>query len=170
MNYCIPVLVLGVILYSYFKKVDIYQTFLDGAKEGVNTVFDIIPAVVGMVFAINLFVKSGVLNFILAPFSNFFARINMPKELLTMAFLRPISGNASLAMMTNIYKIYGVDSFYGLLASVLQGCTDTTIYVLALYFGSVKITKSRYALKVGLFADLCGILAAIVLCNIIFAS
>ena len=94
----------------------------------------------------------------------------MPKELLTMAFLRPISGNASLAMMTNIYKIYGVDSFYGLLASVLQGCTDTTIYVLALYFGSVKITKSRYALKVGLFADLCGILAAIVLCNIIFAS
>ena len=85
-----------------------------------------------------------------------------------MALLRPVSGNASLAIMNNIFYQYGVDSFYGFLASVLQGCTDTTIYVLALYFGSVKISKSRYALKVGLFADFWGIMAAFILCNFLF--
>ena len=158
MNYCIPVLVLIIIIYSYFKKIDIYDKFLEGAKEGIKTVFDIVPAVVGMVFAINLFVKSGVINFFLSPFSNLFTKVNIPNEVATMALLRPISGNASLAIMNNI------------VASVLQGCTDTTVYVLALYFGSIKITKSKYALKVGLFADVCGITAAFILCHIFFTN
>ena len=133
MDYCLPILVLIIIIYSYFKKVDIYNKFLEGAKEGIKTVFDIVPAVVGMVFAINLFVKSGVINFLLSPFNSLFTKINIPNEV-------AISGNASLAIMNNIFTKYGVDSFYGLVASVLQGCTDTTVYVLALYFGSVKIS------------------------------
>ena len=170
MDYCLPILVLIIIIYSYSKKVDIYNKFLEGAKEGIKTVFDIVPAVVGMVFAINLFVKSGVINFLLCPFNSLFTKINIPNEVATMALLRPISGNASLAIMNNIFTKYGVDSFYGLVASVLQGCTDTTVYVLALYFGSVKISKSKYALKVGLFADLCGIGAAFILCHIFFTN
>ena len=109
MNYCIPVLVLIIIIYSYFKKIDIYDKFLEGAKEGIKTVFDIVPAVVGMVFAINLFVKSGVINFFLSPFSNLFTKVNIPNEVATMALLRPISGNASLAIMNNIFTKYGVD-------------------------------------------------------------
>lgn len=168
MSLCIPIVVLVIIFYSYFKKIDVYQGFLEGASEGIKVVFEIAPAILGMVFAINLFVSSGVLEFLLSPFQGIFKCFNLPNEIISMALLRPVSGNASLAIMNNIFYQYGVDSFYGFLASVLQGCTDTTIYVLALYFGSVKISKSRYALKVGLFADFWGIMAAFILCNLLF--
>ena len=168
MSLCIPIVVLVIIFYSYFKKIDVYQGFLEGASEGIKVVFEIAPAILGMVFAINLFVSSGVLEFLLSSFQGIFKSFNLPNEIISMALLRPVSGNASLAIMNNIFNQYGVDSFYGFLASVLQGCTDTTIYVLALYFGSVKISKSRYALKVGLFADFWGIMAAFILCNLLF--
>ena len=154
MSLCIPIVVLVIIFYSYFKKIDVYQGFLEGASEGIKVVFEIAPAILGMVFAINLFVSSGVLEFLLSPFQGIFKSFNLPNEI--------------ISIMNSIFNKYGVDSFYGFLASVLQGCTDTTIYVLALYFGSVKISKSRYALKVGLFADFWGIMAAFILCNFLF--
>ena len=94
--------------------------------------------------------------------------INVPLEIIPMAILRPVSGTASLAIMNDIFKTFGPDSFVGRLASILQGCTDTTIYVIALYFGTVKITKIRHALWGGLFADLIGIIAAIILTNLFF--
>ena len=94
--------------------------------------------------------------------------INIPLDIIPMALLRPISGTATLAIMQNIFSLYGPDSFIGYLASTLQGCTDTTIYVLALYFGSIKIYKTRYALIVGLFADLIGIISAIVIVSFYF--
>lgn len=168
MSYIIPLIVLFIIIYSFKKKISIYDEFLDGAKEGLITVYNIIPSIVAMVFAINLFLRSGVINLLLFPFVKIFSFINIPVEVVSMAFLRPISGSASLALMTNVYKIYGVDSFASFLSSILQGCTDTTIYVLALYFGSVKISKTRYALPVGLFADFCGIVAAIIISYLMF--
>ena len=94
--------------------------------------------------------------------------INIPPEILPMAVLRPISGTASMSIMTNIFSTYGPDSFAGRLASILQGCTDTTIYVIALYYSSIKVSKIRYTLVVGLLADLAGILMAFVLANIFF--
>ena len=94
--------------------------------------------------------------------------VGIPIEALSMAILRPISGNAALAMMNQVFTLYGPDSYAGYLASIIQGCTDTTIYVLALYFGSVKITKTRHALWAGLFADFWGLVAAFVLCYIFF--
>lgn len=168
MSYVIPLIVLFILVYGYFKKISIYDEFLKGAKEGLITIFNITPAVLAMVLAINIFSKSGVVEFLLGFLKPLFNYLRLPLDILSMAILRPISGNASLAIMNNIYYTYGVDSFASFLASILQGCTDTTIYVLALYFGSVHITKTHHALWVGLFADLCGIIAAFVLSYIFF--
>lgn len=164
MTYVIPLIVLFIIVYSYKKKVNIYDEFLAGAKEGLGVAFNLVPSVVAMVLAINIFVRSGILEF----FLSFLPNVGIPIEALSMAILRPISGNAALAMMNQVFTLYGPDSYAGYLASIIQGCTDTTIYVLALYFGSVKITKTRHALWAGLFADFGGLVAAFVLCYIFF--
>lgn len=164
----IPLFVVGIIVYGASKKVDVYNSFLGGAKEGLMTSFNIFPAIIGMVFAINIFLNSGVIDFILGWLKPLFELLNVPLSILPMAILRPISGTASLAIMNDIFMNFGPDSYMGRLASVLQGCTDTTVYVLALYFGSVKISKTRHALGTGLFADLVGIIMAFVLVSIFF--
>lgn len=164
----IPLFVLTVIFYAFRKKVMIYDTFLEGAKEGLITVFHIFPSILAMVFAINIFLNSHLLETIFGVISPFLEKINLPISILPMAFVRPISGTASLAIMNDIFVNFGPDSFVGRLASTIQGCTDTTIYVLALYFGSIKISKTRYALSTGLFADLVGILASFLVVSLLF--
>ena len=164
----IPLFVVGIILFGARKKVDVYNSFLVGAKEGLITSFNIFPAIIGMVFAINIFLNSGVIDFVLGWLSPLFDFLNIPFSILPMAILRPISGTASLAIMNDIFINFGPDSHMGRLASVLQGCTDTTIYVLALYFGSVRISKTRHALGNGLFADLVGIIMAFILVSVFF--
>ena len=167
-TYIVPLFVLFIILYGFKKKVPIYDSFLVGAKNGLVTIFKIAPAVIAMVFATNLFLNSHFLEFVFSYFNPVLEALNIPVSVLPMAMVRPISGTASLAIMSNIFDLYGPDSFVGRLASNLQGCTDTTIYVLALYFGSIKVTKTKYALPVGLFADLMGIIAAFVITFIFF--
>ena len=164
----LPIFIIVIIFYGVKKKINVYDTFLEGAKEGLMTTFSIFPAIIAMIFAINIFLDSNVLGFIMKLLSPLLGNINMPLEIIPMALLRPISGTASLAIMNDIFKSFGPDSFIGRLASVLQGCTDTTIYVIALYFGTVKITKIRHALWGGLFADLVGIIAAVILTNLFF--
>ncbi len=164
-NYVIPIIILIIIIYGIKEKRNIYEDFLSGAKEGLLLIYNIIPPILAITFAVNIFVKSNFINdtlLFLKPI------INIPLEVIPMALLRPISGTATLAILQNIFSLYGPDSFIGYLASTFQGCTDTTIYVLALYFGSIKITKTRYALIVGLFADLIGIISAIVVISIVY--
>lgn len=158
-KFIIPIVVLFVVLYGFKKKVNLYDSFISGASDGLKTILKIIPPIFGLILAVNVFVSSGFIE-------NVFSFFNA--ELLTLGVLRPISGNASLAMLNNIYQKYGVDSFYGFLGSIMQGATDTTIYILALYFSSVKIVKSRYALTVGLFADVCGMVAALIVAKVFF--
>ena len=150
-KYIIPIIILIIIVYGIKEKRNIYEDFLTGAKEGLLLIYNIIPPILAITFAVNIFVKSNFIN-------------DTP-----MALLRPISGTATLAILQNIFSLYGPDSFIGYLASTIQGCTDTTIYVLALYFGSIKITKTRYALIVGLFADLIGIISAIIIVSFYFS-
>lgn len=164
----LPIFVFGIIFYGLKKKINIYDSFLEGAKDGLVTTFSIFPAVIAMIFAINIFLDSGVLNFIASFFTPFLKTFNIELEILPMALLRPISGNASLAIMNDIFMNFGPDSFTGRLASVLQGCTDTTVYVIALYFGTVKVAKIKHSLSVGLFADLVGIIMAFILTNLFF--
>lgn len=161
----IPFFILLVVFNGYLKKIDIYTSFLNGAKDGLKIVYNIFPAVLAMVFAVNIFLDSNILPFLLKPVTSI---LNLPAEILPMAFLRPISGTASLSIMTKIFEIYGPDTYPGRLASVIQGCTDTTIYVIALYYSSVKITKSRYTIVVGLLADLVGLIMAFILTSIFF--
>lgn len=161
----IPFFILLVVFNGYLKKIDIYTSFLNGAKDGLKIVYNIFPAVLAMIFAVNIFLDSNILPFLLKPVTSI---LNLPTEILPMAFLRPISGTASLSIMTKIFEIYGPDTYPGRLASVIQGCTDTTIYVIALYYSSVKITKSRYTIVVGLLADLVGLIMAFILTSIFF--
>lgn len=157
-KYIIPLVVLFIVIYGYKNKVSIYDAFMEGAMEGLRTILKIIPPIFGLVFAVNVFIESDIIN-------NIF---NDNSEIITMGILRPMSGNASLAMLSTIYNKYGVDSFNGILASLIQGANDTTIYILALYFSSIKVKKTRYALLVGLFADLCGVIAAYIVVKFFF--
>ena len=164
----IPLFVFFVVFYGFIKKVNLYDSFLEGAKEGLNISVNIFPNVLAMVFAINIFLDSNFVYEILRVFEGFLMKFNIPLDILPMAILRPISGTATLAIMNDIFVSYGPDSYAGRLASVLQGCTDTTIYVLALYFGSIGVKKIRYSLVVGLIADLIGITIAFILTEIFF--
>ena len=158
-NYIIPVIVITIIGYGFFKKVNIYDSFIDGAMDGLKIVLDIVPTMVAVILAVNVFINCNLLN-------DLFKGGNT--DIIPMMFLRPISGNASLGVLSNIYAKYGPDSFTGFLGSVIQGSTDTTIYVLALYFSSIKVKKTRYALPVGLAADFFGILTALIVVKFFF--
>ena len=164
----IPLFVFFIVFYGFIKKVNLYDSFLEGAKEGLHISVNIFPNVLAMVFAINIFLDSNFVYEILRVFEGFLMKVNIPLDILPMAILRPISGKATLAIMNDIFMSYGPDSYAGRLASVLQGCTDTTIYVLALYFGSIGVKKIRYSLVVGLIADLIGITIAFILTAIFF--
>lgn len=166
----IPSLVLFIVIHGVIKKVNVYDEFVDGAKEGVQIGISIFPYLLGMILGTNILIKSGLLDFIfnmISPVLNFF---RFPKEVFPLAILRPISGNASLSMLNLILSNYGPDSFIGRVASTMQGSTDTTIYILTLYFGSIGIKKTRHALKAGLIADLAGIISSILIVLIIFGK
>lgn len=161
-------MVLFIIIYGFIKKINIYDTFIEGVKESFSMIFSLFPTFIAMILAINLFVNSGVLDYVLSLLNPLFDMINVPGEIFPLAIIRPISGSASLAYLNNIFATHGPDSFTGLLSSVIQGCTDTTFYVISLYFGSIGIKKIRYSLFAGLCADLIGIIASIVIVNIFF--
>ena len=164
----IPIMVLSVVIYGIYKKVNIYDVFIEGAKESFEMIFTIFPYLLGMMLAINLFLHSNILSNLSNLISPLLDLIGVPFDIVPMAIMRPISGNSSLAILNNIFLNYGPDSFIGRLASTIQGSTDTTFYVLTLYFGSVGIKKIRYALIAGLFAELIGIIASIMIVKLVF--
>lgn len=155
-------------LYAAFRKVPVYESFLDGAKDGFGTAINIIPHLVGMMVAISMFRASGAMDLLIALIRPLFDQLGIPSEVLPLGLLRPITGAGSLAFTTELIKTHGPDSMIGRIASTIQGSTDTTLYVLTVYFGAVGIRRSRYALKVGLFSDIVGFLAAIFICLYIF--
>ena len=158
-------MVLFIILYGFFKKVDVYDTFIEGVKESFSMIINLFPTFIAMILAVNLFTNSGVLDFLLTLIKPVLNIFNIPGEIFPLALVRPISGSASLAYLNTIFSKFGPDSFVGLLGSVMQGCTDTTFYVISLYFGSIGIKKIRYSMFAALFADLCGIIASIIVVN-----
>ena len=157
----IPIIVLFIILYGFLKKIDVYDTFIEGVKESFSMILNLFPNFIAMILAVNLFTNSGVLDFILSPIKLF--KIG---EVIPLALIRPISSSASLAYLNSIFTKYGPDSFIGLLGSVMQGCTDTTLYIISVYFGSIGIKKIKYSMFAALFADLVGIVASITIVNI----
>ena len=159
-NYVIPLVVLFVLIYAMYKKVNMYDVFLDGAKESFDMILKLFPCLLAMILSVNIFLKSGIVD--IFKFISF-----IPNDLIPMIIMRPISGTSSLAVLTNIYSLFGPDSPIGLMASFIQGTTDTTFYVITLYFGSIGIKKIKYALWAGLFADLVSIVISILFVNLI---
>ncbi len=157
----IPFVVSFVVLYGYLKGVDVFDTFCEGAKEGLSIVYRITPPLIGILVGIAMITTSGALDVLLSLFSPITNLLRIPSEVTPLLFLRPISGSGSLAIVSNIFKTYGVDSFIGKCASVMMGSTETTFYTIALYFGSIAIKKGRHTIGASLIADLCSFLASL---------
>jgi spore maturation protein B len=167
-NLAIPLILFLIIGFGFFKKVKIYESFVEGARGGFEVAIKIIPFLVAILVAIGMFRASGAMDYfvqIISPFTNL---IGMPAEALPVALMRPLSGSGSLGLATEIMKTHGPDSFLGRLVSTMYGSTETTFYVLAVYFGAVGIKKTRHAVPAGLLADAAGLLAALFICKLIF--
>ena len=164
----IPSLVLFIVLYGAIKKVKVYELFVDGAKEGFNVGTRIIPYLVAMLVAIGVFRSSGAMDFLATLLSPLTKLIGMPAEALPVAIMRPLSGSGTLGLISEIMKTHGPDSLIGRMVSVIMGSGETTFYVLAVYFGSVSISKTRHAVPAGIIADIVGILMSVLLVNWMF--
>lgn len=165
-NLIIPSITIFVIIHGLYKKIDIFNAFIKGVEEGLTTALNIFPSIMSMILAINLLVNSNLITKITDILGNILLKLSFPKEVLPISMLRLVSSSASLAYLDNIFKIYGPDSYIGILSSVIQGSNDTTIYILGMYFSSVGIKKTKYALAVGLLSDLICIIIAIIVVNI----
>ncbi|MBS3885423.1 MAG: spore maturation protein [Dethiobacter sp.] len=164
----IPSFIFVILVYAMLKKVDVFDTFVEGAEEGFSTSVKLIPFLVAMLVAIGLLRSSGALDLLIGLLTPLLASLNIPDEVVPLAIMRPLSGSGALAITTDILTTSGPDSFVGRLASTMQGSTDTTLFILTLYFGSVGIRRTRHVLPVGLLADLAGFAAAVTVCRIVF--
>jgi spore maturation protein B len=163
----IPLIFFVIIGYGMIKRVKVYESFIEGGKEGFDIFLKILPYIVAIFAAIGLFDVSGALAFLsehLAPLTEL---VGMPAEVLPVALMKPLSGSGSLGFVTEIVQAEP-DSFNAKVASTMFGSTDTTFYIIALYFGSVGIKKIRHAMVAGLIADVAGILAAVWICRAVF--
>lgn len=167
-SWSIPLIVLLIPLFGYIKGVKVYESFTEGAKDGVTTVIKIIPFLLAMLVAINIFRASGAMDIMIDLLKPLFNWLDIPEEVVPLLFLRPLSGSGSLSYTTKLMAEHGPDSMIGLMASTIHGSTETTFYIAAVYFGAVGIKKYRYAVTVGLLADLAGFLAAIFICQRLF--
>ena len=166
-NVAIPMTILIIIFFGIKEKINIFDTFLEGAKEGIEIVFKLIPTLIGIFLAIGVLRSSGIIDIIVNIISPITNILNIPKEIMPLALLRPISGSASMAVGTDIMQTYGVDSKIGLIASTIMGSTETTLYIIAIYTGIVGIKKTRFVLLAALTADVVGMLISVVICQIL---
>ena len=166
--YAIPAVFLIILTIGLYRDVKVYDVFVEGAKEGLSTTVRIIPPLVGLLVAIGVFRASGALDLLIYAAGPLARLAGIPSEALPLAFLRPVSGSASLALVSDIIKTYGSDSFIGRLASTMMGSTETIFYTLAVYFGSVGIKRIRYTLASALTADLVSVLVSVWICTVVF--
>lgn len=167
-RWSIPFLLFSIPLLGYVRRVPVYQSFVEGAEDGFNTAVRIIPYLVAMMVAIGVFRASGAMELATQFLGPALDSIGLPGELLPLAIMRPLSGSAALGLATEIIHTHGADSFIGRLASTMQGTTDTTFFVLTIYFGSVGIRNFRHAVAAGLLADITGLVASLYACTILF--
>lgn len=162
-----PAILLLIIIYGVKEKNKVYDNFLEGAKEGLQIIYNIFPTLIGIFLAISALRASGIIDLIVKILSPALTILKIPAEIMPLAMLRPISGSASMAVATDIISQYGVDSTIGLIASTIMGSTETTFYTIALYTSAVGIKKTRYVLKAALLADIIGMLASVVIWRIL---
>lgn len=165
-NLAMPLIILLIVFYGLLEKRKVFDDFLDGAKKGLSIVISILPTLVGLFVAIGALRSSGILDIIIRILNPLLSVVNFPTELMPLAMLRPISGSSSIAIATDIMKNYGTDTTLGMMASVIMGSTETTLYTIAIYTSCVKIKKTRFILLAALIADFVGIVTSVVVCRI----
>lgn len=165
-NLAMPLIILMIVIYGLKEKNKVFDTFLEGAKEGIETTVSIFPTLIGLFVAIGALRNSGILDLIINFVNPILSVIHFPSELMPLAMLRPISGSSSIAVATDIMKNCGVDSQVGIMASTIMGSTETTLYTIAIYTSCVKIKNTRLILVAALVADIVGILTSVVICQI----
>ena len=166
--YCFALIVVGIPLFGSYKKVAVFDSFIDGAKHGVDLVLKLIPYLVGMVVAIGMLRSSGFFDILTIILSPLLEIINIPSEIIPLAAMRPFSGSACQAILIDIFKSLGGVHPTSLMSSVIMGSTETTFYTLAVYFGAVGIKKMRHAVWCSLIADLTGIVCSIMVTKWLF--
>lgn len=167
-RWAIPAILFIIPLAALVKRVKVYETFIEGAETGFATAIKTIPYLVAMLVAINIFRASGAMELFVNIISPVTELLGIPAEIMPLAIMRPLSGGGALGITAELIKTYGPDSFIGRLASTLQGSTDTTFFVVTLYFGSVGVKNYRYSVLAGLTADITGLIASVYICNLIF--
>ena len=167
--WAIPVFLAGVPIYGALKRVKVYESFVEGAKGGFQMAIRIIPYLVAILVAVGMLRGAGAIDMLARLLDPALRRIGFPVEILPLAIMRPLSGSGSLGVVTELIKTHGPDSFIGRLAASAYGSTETTFYVLAVYFGAVGIKKARHAVLSGLVADIVSLIAAIIICRLVFS-
>ncbi len=163
----IPLIILIIIIYGVSEKNKVYDSFLDGAKEGIEVVFNLFPTLIGIFVAVGALRSSGIIDLIVKIIEPITNMVNIPSEIMPLALLRPISGSASMAVAVDIMKTHGVDTFIGLITSTIMGSTETTLYTIAIYTSCVGIKKTRFILLPALLADVAGMIASVVIWRIL---
>lgn len=164
--FAIPATIIIIVLFGLKEKIKVFDTFLDGAKDGIKIVIELFPTLLGIFLAVGLLRNSGILSFIISIISPITNLLGIPSQILPLVMLRPISGSASIGVAVDLMNNYGVDSLIGNITSTIMGSTETTFYVIAIYTSCVKIKKIRFALLVALLSDIVGIIVSVLVCRI----
>lgn len=167
-DFLIPVTVLFIVVFGCLRKVDIYEVFLEGAKEGLQTVIDILPTLIGLILAVEVVRAGGLLEILVEVIRPAAEAVGFPAELAPLSIVRLISSSAATGLLTDLFSTYGPDSFLGRAASVMMSCTETVFYTMSLYFLSVGIRKTRYTLPCALLANVAGVFVAVWLVAVVF--
>ncbi len=166
--FVLPAIIVGFPLYGLLKKVPVYEVFVDGAKEGFNVAVTIIPYLVAILFAIGMFRASGALDFLIDGLRPIVGLVGIPAEVIPMGIIRPLTGSGSAAVVLDMINQFGEDSILVKMAATMFGSTETTFYVIAVYFGAANIRKTRHAVPVGLIADFAAFIFAIIIVQLLF--
>lgn len=168
MNYIMPCILGFIVVYGLIKKVDVFDTFVSGAKESIKTIYNIAPTLIGLIVSVTMLKQSGAMTLLsdfMAPFTE---KIGFPSELLPLSLLRPVSGGGSTALLTSVLKDFGPDSYIGRCASVIAGSTETTFYAISVYSSAVQKTKIRHTLFASLMADFTAVVVSVMMVNLFF--
>jgi spore maturation protein B len=166
--FVLPLIVVGFPLYGLYKRVPVYESFVEGAREGFQVAVRIIPYLVAILFAIGMFRASGAMDFLIALLNPVLSLIGFPGEVLPMAIIRPLTGSGSAGIVVDMISQYGEDSLFVKMAAVMFGSTETTFYVIAVYFGAINIKRARHAVAAGLTADISAMIIAVWTVRLLF--
>lgn len=167
--FILPVIIVGITAYGLIKRVKIYEEFVVGAKDGFEIAVKIIPYLVAILFAIGMFRASGAMDWMILGLKPVLGFFGFPAEVLPMAIIRPLTGSGSVGVLADMIGTYGEDSIFVKMAGTMFGSTETTFYVIAVYFGAVGVRKTKYAVQAGIAADITGALMAVVVCYWLFS-